>query len=129
MKINLPIAMLQVPTLLFALFQPAPVHCTGDEISELQSSFQTFMGIYIREIKRGNTDYVKTVHPNLPGEMRRLFVGTTIDIMRYAEENGLSPEIACRENEICKIIWPQPRDSWAPQTFVRHNGNWQWLEY
>ena len=61
--------------------------------------------------------------------MSGFFIGLTMDMMKYADENNLSPTITCREYEICKVTWPQPGDSWAAQTFVRHDGNWKWLDY
>ena len=109
------------------LFTPLPV--AGGEIPELESSFNGFLGTYIKEIKSGNTSYLKTVHPKLPEEQRGFFIGITLDMMKYADDNNLSPAVTCREYEMCKVTWPQPGDSWAAQTFIRHEGVWRWLDY
>ena len=58
-----------------------------------------------------------------------IFIGITLDMMKYADDNNLSPAVTCREYEMCKVTWPQPGDSWAAQTFIRHEGVWRWLDY
>ena len=109
------------------LFTPLPV--SGDEIPELESSFNGFLGTYIKEIKSGNTSYLKAVHPKLPEEQYDFFLNITLNMMKYAHENTLSPTVTCREFNICKAVWPQPANSWAAQSFIRHEGVWRWLDY
>jgi hypothetical protein len=106
-----------------------PCLASAADYPDLESSFKEFLGTYIQEIKNGNADYLKTVYPGLPEEKRGFFMGNTLDMMKHAHENNLSPSITCREYEICKATWPQPGDSWAAQTFVRRDGKWQWLDY
>ena len=106
-----------------------PVRMFSADIPQLQTSFMNFLSIYIKEIKQGNAGYLETVHPNLPADMHEFFIDITLDMMKYAGNEGIAPDITCREYDICKVTWPQPGDSWAAQTFVRHEGKWQWLEY
>ena len=54
--------------------------------------------------------------------MRDFFFDMTLDMMKHAKEAGLEPEITCREYGVCKVIWPQPGDSWAAQSFIKHEG-------
>lgn len=75
----------------------APLSVSGSELAELESSFNDFLVTYIKEIKSGNTDYLKTIHPKLPEEQRDFFVNITLDMMKYARDNNLSPTVACRE--------------------------------
>ena len=101
----------------------------GDETSELESSFRQFLADYIIQVKKGNREYLEVVHPGLPREQRSFFIGITIDMMKHADENDLKPAITCRDYGICKATWPQPGGSWAAQHFIRHDGNWRWLQY
>ncbi|UCG39350.1 MAG: hypothetical protein JSV00_03730 [bacterium] len=96
---------------------------------ELEASFREFLGTYTREMRNGNRDFVAAIHPDLPEDSIGFFIGLTLDMMSYAAEEGLSPAVACRENGICKAVWPQPGGSWAAQTFIRREGRWVWLEY
>ena len=107
----------------------SPSIAFGAEVPELELSFKVFLGTYVKEIKRGNADYLETVHPKLPEEMHEFFLDITLGMMKHADEKGLFPKITCREYNICKATWPQPGGSWAAQTFIRHEGDWLWLEY
>ena len=124
-----PVLSIALSILCLASFLAIPFFSSAGQFPEIRSSFEKFLATYVKEIKRGNTVYLKAVHPKLPEEMNGFFIGITMDMMKYADENNLSPTITCREYEICKVTWPQPGDSWAAQTFVRHDGNWKWLDY
>jgi hypothetical protein len=104
-----------------------PSLCLAD--GDLEQGFRLFLGNYIKEINSGNRQFLETIHPNLPEEMRGFFIGVTIDMMKYAHANGLEPAITCRDYNICKATWPQPSESWASQSFILHEGSWRWLEY
>ena len=111
--------------LFMAILIPSLCLAEGD----LETGFRQFLDTYIKEIRSGNREFLKTTHPNLPEEMQGFFIGITIDMMEYANVNGLEPTITCRDYNICKATWPQPGDSWASQSFILHQGSWRWLEY
>lgn len=54
--------------------------------------------------------------------MHDFFFDATMAMMRCADEQGLEPDIECKEYEVCKVTWPQPGGSWAAQSFIRHDG-------
>lgn len=33
----------------------------------------------------------------------------------------------CKKYKICKVTWPPPEDSWAAQSFIKHEGAWRIL--
>jgi hypothetical protein len=115
--------------LFFAICLAVPVTISGAELSELEGNFKGFLQTYVKEIKQGNRDYLAAIHPNLPEEMYDFFIDVTRNMMKYSDEKGLSPEITCRDYNICKATWTQPDGSWAAQTFILHEGKWLWLEY
>ncbi len=105
---------------------PAP----SQEISEeLEERFQQFLDGYWPEIKKRNHAYLNSVHPILPEGMYDFFFDITLDMMRHSEENtGIEPTIECQDFEICKVVYPQPNDSWAAQRFILHEDAWRWLD-
>ncbi len=123
--------------LLFLLMAPAlmpsssPLSQTtaGTEATnELERSYQAFLQEYRHEIKRRNATYLKTVHPNLPDEMYDFFFDVTLQMMQFSEEQSLEPTIECQEFKVCKVVYPQPNDSWAAQRFILYENRWRWLE-
>lgn len=98
-----------------------------DEGNDLEADFRAFLETYVQEMKQGNTEYLVSVHPDLPAEMHEFFFDATQAMMKYADEQGLEPTIECREYEVCKVTWPQPGGSWAAQSFIRHEGVWRFL--
>ena len=118
-----------VGALCLGTFLLSPGMATPAGFEELESSFRQFLAVYISEMKKGNRQYLETVHPSLPGGQQGFFIGITLDMMKYADEEQLEPEITCREYSICKATWPQPGGSWAAQTFIRRHGEWKWLDY
>jgi hypothetical protein len=119
----------QVKSVLLILCLALMVSSPAMSEENLEASFREFLGIYVGQIKSGNSQYLGTVHPNLPGEMRGFFIDVTLDMMKHADDKGLEPTITCRDYGICKVTWPQPGDSWASQSFILDKGSWQWLEY
>ena len=107
----------------------APTFAAGEESNDLEAGFQSFLNTYISQVKQRNVDYLRTVHPKLPADMYDFFFDLTLGMMKYAGEKSLSPDIECREYNVCKVIWPQPGESWAAQTFILHEGKWLWLDY
>jgi hypothetical protein len=110
-------------------FLIAPTLVAGEDSSELETGFRSFLKTYISQIKQRNADYLRKVHPKLPADMYGFFFDLTLGMMKYASEESLSPNIECREYNICKVIWPQPGESWAAQTFILHEGKWLWFDY
>ena len=96
--------------------------------NELERSYQAFLQEYRHEIKRRNATYLKTVHPNLPDEMYDFFFDVTLQMMQFSEEQSLEPTIECQEFKVCKVVYPQPNDSWAAQRFILYENRWRWLE-
>ena len=114
---------------------PKPVSAqsssTSDQSSrdDLEENFRQFLSQYRLEVRARNTAYLKAVHPKLPAEMHAFFFDVTLNMMRYADENeGVEPKIECQDFSICKVVYPQPNDSWAAQRFIRHEGDWRWLD-
>lgn len=95
---------------------------------KLERSFQVFLQKYWQEIKRRNGTYLKSVHPKLPNEMHGFFFDSTLQMMQYSEQKGLKRTLECQEFNVCKIVYPQPNDSWAAQRFILHEGAWRWLD-
>lgn len=110
----------------FLLAYPAGLY--GENTSKLKTDFQEFLGTYIEAVKIRDKQFLGTIHPNLPEDMYEFFFDVTQNMMSFAQEEGLAPDIECREYNVCKVTWPQPGDSWAAQTFIRHEGKWRWLE-
>ena len=96
--------------------------------SELARSFETFLQVYRHEIKRRNGPYLKSLHPKLPEEMHDFFFDVTLQMMRFSEEQGLRPTVECQEFKVCKVVYPQPNDSWAAQRFILYENSWRWLD-
>lgn len=119
--------------LVFALWVPgpavaAPAHAAeASEAQQLKADFQDFLSVYIRKMEEKDTDFLARVHPELPGELYDFFFDATQAMMRHAQKNGLPPDIACKDYGVCTATWPQPGDSWAAQSFIRHEGTWRWL--
>lgn len=114
---------------------PKPVSAQSSSASDqgsrddVKESFRQFLDKYQLEMRARNTAYLKTVHPKLPAETHAFFFDVTLNMMRYADENeGVEPKIECQDFNICKVVYPQPNDSWAAQRFIRHAGNWRWLD-
>lgn len=95
---------------------------------ELERSFQAFLDEYWPEVQRRNGTYLKSVHPKLPTEMYDFFFDLTLQMMNFSEERGLERTIECQEFKVCKVVYPQPNDSWAAQRFILHEGDWRWLD-
>ena len=47
--------------------------------------------------------------------MHDLFFDATLQMMDFSEETGLERTIECQEFNVCKVVYPQPNDSWAAQ--------------
>ncbi len=106
----------------------ATVGCnTQDAGVDSESDFRSFFETYVQEVRERDADYLGSVHPELPTEMHEFFFDLTQDMMKHADEQGLEPSIDCEEYDVCKVTWPQPGDSWAAQSFIRHEGSWRFL--
>ncbi len=79
-------------------------------------------------MRRRNGAYLKSVHPKLPDEMYDFFFDVTLQMMQFSEDEDLEPTIECQEFKVCKVVYPQPNDSWAAQRFISHEGAWRWLD-
>ncbi len=99
----------------------------GEKGNDVEADFQTFFEAYVQGITQRNTEYLLSVHPDLPSEMHEFFFDVTQEMMQYAGEHGLEPSVECREYNVCKVTWPQPGGSWAAQSFIRHQGEWRFL--
>ena len=98
-------------------------------VDELEKSFRQFLSEYWQEMKQRNSVYLRAVHPKLPGEAHEFFFDVTLDMMRYAEATeGVEPTIVCQDFSVCKVVYPQPNNSWAAQRFILHDGAWRWLD-
>lgn len=96
-------------------------------VDALEASFQAFLEEYWAEIKERDKAYLQTVHPELPEDAYDFFFDATLQMMEHSEKENLERTIECQEFRICKVIYPQPIDSWAAQQFIRHEGSWRWL--
>ncbi len=115
--------------MLTLVFAQLPLAAAQDGSNELAVKFQAFLGEYQPQMKARNADYLKSVHPKLPAEAYDFFFDVTLNMMKYAEETeGAEPKIECQEFNVCRVIYPQPNDSWAAQRFILHEGNWRWLD-
>ena len=102
---------------------------TQDDGGDLEGKFRQFLSEYWPQIKARNPDYLKAVHPKLPVEAYGFFFDVTLDMMQYAEKNeAVEPKVECQDFNVCKVIYPQPNDSWAAQRFILHQGAWRWLD-
>ncbi len=107
----------------------SPPEATQENGQELGQRFWDFLNGYWPEIQNRNRVYLQSVHPKLPEEMYDFFFDMTLDMMRYSEENvGIEPTIECQDFDICKVVYPQPNNSWAAQRFILHEGDWRWLD-
>jgi hypothetical protein len=104
-----------------AAIEPAPSN-------ELEQSFQAFLPDYWEAINKGDKAFLKSVHPKLPAEMYDFFFEVTRDMMAHSEKESLSRSMECQDYKVCKIVYPQPNDSWAAQQFIQHEGRWRWLD-
>jgi len=96
--------------------------------NELERSFRAFLQEYRHEIRRRNGTYLKSVHPKLSEEMYDFFFDLTLQMMQFSEEQGLGPTVECQEFKVCKVVYPQPDDSWAAQRFILYEDSWRWLD-
>ena len=60
--------------------------------------------------------------------MNDFFFDVTLQMMNFSEERGLERTIECQEFKVCKVVYPQPDDSWAAQRFILYEGDWRWLD-
>jgi len=125
-RINLTLIAVIAPILLITSTIPA-LSAVSARAESLKADFQDFLPTYIEAINNRDADFLATVHPELPTEMTDFFFDLTLDMMSYAETNGLQPSVACKTYGVCKVTWPQPEGHWAAQTFIRHEGRWLWL--
>ena len=100
----------------------------ADAMRDLERSFRIFLDTYQREIRARNADYLKAVHPKLPGEMYQFFFDVTLQMMRHSDETGLEPKIECQEFKVCRAIYTQANGSWASQRFILYEGAWRWID-
>jgi len=101
----------------------------GEGGTDVEAKFQEFLKEYWPQMKARNATYLKAVHPKLPTEAYELFFDVTLNMMQYAEKNeGVEPKIECQDFKVCKVVYPQPNDSWAAQRFISHEGAWRWLD-
>ena len=96
--------------------------------NELKRSFQAFLDDYWQEIQHRNGTFLASVHSKLPKDMHYLFFDATLQMMNFSEETGLERTIDCQEFNVCKVVYPQPNDSWAAQRFISYKGEWRWLD-
>ena len=107
----------------------SPQERAGNGENELETRFRQFLESYRPGIQKRNRTYLQSVHPRLPEGMYDFFFDVTLDMMRYSDENAeVEPTIECQDFDICKIVYPQPNDSWAAQRFILHEGAWRWLD-
>ena len=110
---------------------PPPAQSAADQESSgaLGAQFQQFLSQYWQEVKQRNSAYLATVHPKLPTDAHEFFFDVTLNMMSHVETTqGIEPRIECQDFNVCKVIYPQPNDSWAAQRFILHDGNWRWLD-
>ena len=96
--------------------------------AELERDFRVFLASYVQKIKQGDLEYLETVHPGLPSQMHGFFLNLTRNLMKYADEEGLEPDIKYKDENVFTVTWPQPGDSWEEQSFIRYGGSWRFLE-
>ena len=102
---------------------------TTQNSGDVEGSFRQFLKEYWPQMKARNSNYLKTVHPKLPAEAYGFFFDVTLNMMLYAETNeAVEPKIECQDFNVCKVIYPQPNDSWAAQRFILHHGAWRWFD-
>lgn len=102
---------------------------TQGEDSNVEGKFRQFLTEYWEQIEARNADYLRVVHPKLPAVAYDLFFDVTRNMMQFAEKNeALEPKIECQDFNVCKVVYPQPNDSWAAQRFILHEGAWRWLD-
>ena len=115
--------------LLASVVAESSMAATQDGGGDMEGSFRQFLGEYWPQMKARNSDYLKTVHPKLPAEAYDFFFDVTLNMMQYVETNQtIDPKIECQDFNVCKVIYPQPNDSWAAQRFILHQGAWRWLD-
>jgi hypothetical protein len=115
--------------LLASIVAKSSIAITQDSSGDVEDSFRQFLGEYWPQMKARNSDYLKTVHPKLPAEAYDFFFDITLAMMQYAETNeAVEPKIECQDFNVCKVIYPQPNDSWAAQRFILYQGAWRWLD-
>lgn len=115
-------------TCLLLVVPAGPASATQTTAKEaLKANFLQFLPSYIEHIKKKDGKFLSAVHPELPESMYDFFFTATQNMMRYAEKNHLQPTVTCKDYGVCKVTWPQPNDSWAAQSFIRHEGTWRWL--
>ena len=111
-----------------SLAQSKEQRASGD-LAKLETDFQRFLDDYWQHVRRRDREFLQSVHPKLPQEMYDFFFNVTLDMMRHSEGRGsIEPSIECQEFNVCKVVYPQPNDSWAAQRFIVHQGAWQWLD-
>jgi len=113
--------------LLLSLFPSPAVAGNSAQIESLKRDFHHFLATYLQHVQDRDNDFLAKVHPELPEQMYEFFFDATLNMMRHAQTHDLQPEITCKEYGVCTVTWPQPNDSWAAQTFIRHEGHWRWL--
>lgn len=99
----------------------------ADRALPTEESFRSFLEVYVERIHTRDIEYLQSVHPSLPSEMRDFFFDVTADMMHHSRDQGLQPTIECQEYEVCTVTWTQSDGSWAAQRFIRHEGEWRFL--
>jgi len=111
-----------------SLAQSKEQRASGDR-TKLETDFQHFLDDYWLHVRQRDREFLRLVHPKLPQEMYEFFFDVTLDMVRHSEARaGIEPSIECQEFNVCKVVYPQPNDSWAAQRFILHRGAWQWLD-
>lgn len=97
--------------------------------NDVEAEFRQFLDEFRPQMKARNAAYLQAVHPKLPAEAYDLFFDVTLNMMQHAEKNeGIEPTVECQDFNVCKVVYPQPNDSWAAQRFILHQGTWHWLD-
>ena len=112
--------------LLWSFASPAMAGNKG-QTEGLKKDFQQFLPTYIQHVREKDRSFLATIHPELPEEMYDFFFDATLNMMRYARSHDLQPDVTCKDYGVCTVTWPQPKNSWAAQTFIRHEEHWRWL--
>lgn len=109
------------------LLPTGAVRPQAENVPALEHDFRMFFERYRDAIEQRDVAFLRRAHPDLPEDMHDFFLDLTDDMMAYGRRRGIAPTFECEEYEVCKVIFAQPGDTKAWQTFIRHEGMWRWL--
>ena len=98
------------------------------EAATIEDDFRVFLKDYVAHIESRDRSFLHTVNPELPEDMNDFFFDVTMNMMKHAKDEGLDPTVNCKEYGVCTVTWPLSDGSWAAQSFIRHDGKWQFLQ-